>query len=658
MKTPRVLLIGAGRFGQHHARILEALDKRGVIRFAGIVVRSAIHARTLRRTFGVPVYSSLSNTLLKNVDAVDVVTPYSSHAALIRRCLRHAHVFVEKPLAASAREARSLATLAQKCPHTLFVGHIYRYHPVTARLIKSINPRQTWHIEGTHLNPRNTYRGEDPALENLHVFDIMDVLFQRAPEAVWCIGDERHVTASLRYRNADATFSMGWKGRSKVRSITLTSRNERVEADFVSRRVVVRRRGATKTYVCTSAREPLEEELRAWLRIVTGSREHYPDVEVGARIVSVAARCKPQKAKKVAVIGAGVFGMTAALELARTHEVHVFDRATEILAGTTSHNQFRHHMGYHYPRSTETIDEIQSSTASFERMYGDALIQDFASYYCIDAHNSRVSARAFESVCRAHRLPLFRAMPQQELLARESVAASYVTHEGIYDPEALRRIIERRMKRLPKLRVSLGHDVIKISLADTGKKILVTRHGAKIMRYSYDYVINASYANHNAICSQLGFGSRPMELRHKEIVRIRLPSRERVAITIMDGPFATIVPTATPGIYTFGDVPLSILDTRGGGRGADQYRGVWSKTAKTRWPQMRSRCKHWFPILDHAQYVDSIFTVLPVDTESLGDDARRSTVTNHGFGCYSVLSGKVITAVQAAEQLGANIRRV
>ena len=54
--------------------------------------------------------------------------------------------------------------------------------------------------------------------------------------------------------------------------------------------------------------------------------------------------------KKVGIIGAGVFGCSAALELAKDFDVTVFDRANNILEGASTINHLRHHYGFHYPR--------------------------------------------------------------------------------------------------------------------------------------------------------------------------------------------------------------------------------------------------------------------------------------------------------------------
>ena len=62
---------------------------------------------------------------------------------------------------------------------------------------------------------------------------------------------------------------------------------------------------------------------------------------------------------KIAIIGAGFFGATAALKLSKYHDVDLFEKKKDILNGASKINQFRFHLGFHYPRSKKTLNEIK-----------------------------------------------------------------------------------------------------------------------------------------------------------------------------------------------------------------------------------------------------------------------------------------------------------
>jgi UDP-N-acetylglucosamine 3-dehydrogenase len=72
---------------------------------------------------------------LPHVDAVDIVTPADSHRAVAEACLGAGrHCFIEKPLTVSVTDARAVAALARQAERVVQVGHIFRFHPVTATL--------------------------------------------------------------------------------------------------------------------------------------------------------------------------------------------------------------------------------------------------------------------------------------------------------------------------------------------------------------------------------------------------------------------------------------------------------------------------------------------------------------------------------------------
>ena len=86
---------------------------------------------------------------------------------------------------------------------------------------------------------------------------------------------------------------------------------------------------------------------------------------------------------KIAIIGSGFFGLTLGLFLSKKHEVHIFEKEKNILNGASAANQFRFHLGYHYPRSQKTVTEINKSKNLFTSYYGKKIFQKTLNYYLI-----------------------------------------------------------------------------------------------------------------------------------------------------------------------------------------------------------------------------------------------------------------------------------
>ena len=95
------------------------------------------------------------DTLLadETLDFVDVCTPPSSHAALVRAALdRGLHVLCEKPLVGSREDAAALARLAEKSGRVLHTVHNWHYAPIILRAASLVRAgavgevtHVTWH---------------------------------------------------------------------------------------------------------------------------------------------------------------------------------------------------------------------------------------------------------------------------------------------------------------------------------------------------------------------------------------------------------------------------------------------------------------------------------------------------------------------------------
>ncbi|MCR4284517.1 MAG: FAD-binding oxidoreductase, partial [archaeon] len=104
--------------------------------------------------------------------------------------------------------------------------------------------------------------------------------------------------------------------------------------------------------------------------------------------------------KEVAIIGAGIFGCSAAIELERKgFHVTIFERSGEILSGASTNNHLRHHWGYHYPRSKETALESINSREDFREEYEDCIIDGFPAYYAVVKENSKSTPKQFMQFC-------------------------------------------------------------------------------------------------------------------------------------------------------------------------------------------------------------------------------------------------------------------
>lgn len=126
MSNLKVMVVGAGALGRHHARILSTLP--GVELIAVADPRESIGRAVAEAHCSqwIPDFKSV----IDDVDAASIVVPTSLHLPVAREFLqRGIPVLVEKPLAGNVPDAEELVSLADAQGTILQVGHIERFNP-------------------------------------------------------------------------------------------------------------------------------------------------------------------------------------------------------------------------------------------------------------------------------------------------------------------------------------------------------------------------------------------------------------------------------------------------------------------------------------------------------------------------------------------------
>ncbi|MCP9820990.1 FAD-dependent oxidoreductase [Synechococcus sp. Cruz-9H2] len=656
--SPRILLVGAGRFGRHHLDEWIRLGAEGLVQFHGVVVRDEIVAKALRSDHGVSTFSALTDQLLSTVDAVDIVTPPTTHFDLVRQCLPFAHVLVEKPMSIDEVEAVALSDLARESNRILMVGHVFRFHSVVEELKRLVTtiPVLPRGISGTMVNPADEKTGRsDACLEFLHLFDVLDHLFDLEPEII--VGRPRGclVNVSLRYPGPmSAVVRLGWVGAQKKRTLELLYADRRIEANLLDNTLVVSTRNNQlhKTFFLgpTTA---LGRELKTFLSVLRDPTLPYPDPSVGRRLVRIAQASRPAiptARPRIAVIGGGIFGISAALELAGLGDVTLFERHENLLTETSASNQRRHHSGFHYPRSYDSIVEIQSSRTAFEAMFGSAIDRSFPSFYCTSATGVEIPAERYLAACEGNHLAFTVTVPPEGIVAPQSVSLCLRTDEGIYDVSRLRRVAGARLTAHPHVQCELRTAVISGVIAADGTKRLTVDGPTSTRQDSFDYVINATYGGRNLMARWFGFPVEPLRFDLYELLLLPLPIPQ-IAVTVMDGPFTSLTGTGRDGEFLLShihdSVSRSVIPD-------DGMPPTWTGITSNR-DNMLRHSSHYFPVLDAVTEVRSIWMTRAVNAYARDFDARPTVISDHGFGCWSVLGGKVVTAVSNAREIASTI---
>ena len=203
---------------------------------------------------------------------------------------------------------------------------------------------------------------------------------------------------------------------------------------------------------------------------------------------------------KVAIVGAGFFGLTLGLFLSKNIKFKFLKKKFN-LQGASSANQFRFHLGYHYPRSQKTVREINKSKDSFVSFYGSDVFGKTSNYYLL-ANDSLV------------KFDKYRKFLKKNNLYFKLIKNSYnknIINKNILSNEKILNYFTFIKKILSKIKQS---NLI-INFNTEFKKTNIK---------NFDKVIITTYANNNLLLKKLGIKKlNDFKFELVEKILIKLP---------------------------------------------------------------------------------------------------------------------------------------
>lgn len=242
----RLGLIGYGYWGPNLARNFHQLP--GVALVACADMDAARLAEVGRLYPSIKQLAGEPRELIDNptLDALVVATPARSHFALVKQALEAGkHVLVEKPLAMSSAEARTLIDCAREHQRVLMVGHTFEYNPAVWKIRELMQEGALGELYYVYSNRVNLGRVQTDinALWSIapHDISILLYLLDAMPETVSARGVsyvspgvEDVIFALLTFpRHVTAHIHASWLDPSKTRQMTLVGSERMIVYDDV-----------------------------------------------------------------------------------------------------------------------------------------------------------------------------------------------------------------------------------------------------------------------------------------------------------------------------------------------------------------------------------------------------------------------------------------
>ena len=277
----KIVQIGIGGWGKHHARILSEL---GVL--SAVCDTDSQRSKECGEKYSVNHYESLDELLSsEEFDGVIIATPTATHMEIAKKLLdAKKHVFVEKPMTYKFEDGEKLVKLAEKNKVILTCGYIERFNPVIDLTKNYVKERKFGELimlefhrgNKIHLHIKDMGVIYDTAV---HDIDTANWLFDDMPHVVFAragkIKHEHEDFASIMLGYKDdkvAIISSNWITPKKVRKFNAVCTDAVISSDFITQEIVVEKSYESES-IQNEKQEPLLLEIQSFLGAIEGKNE-------------------------------------------------------------------------------------------------------------------------------------------------------------------------------------------------------------------------------------------------------------------------------------------------------------------------------------------------------------------------------------------------
>uniref|UniRef100_A0A1I7ZKB1 DAO domain-containing protein n=1 Tax=Steinernema glaseri TaxID=37863 RepID=A0A1I7ZKB1_9BILA len=259
------------------------------------------------------------------------------------------------------------------------------------------------------------------------------------------------------------------------------------------------------------------------------------------------------------IIGGGFYGAAISIYLAKQRKlkrVLLLEQESSLLKRASYNNQARVHNGYHYPRSFTTAYRSRINLPKFVRDWPEAVKQDFTKLYAIARRNSKVTAKQFERFCREISATIQPADPTlRKLFEPRLIEDVFLVEEYAFDSTKLADWAKQELTECGvRVLTSTKAKAVLNGLGPT-LSVQMERLGGDTEQISCRYVFNCTYSGLNQISGDFPMLRTELKQEITEMALMKMPPElEKVGITVMDGPFFSMMPFPARGLHTLSHV--------------------------------------------------------------------------------------------------------
>lgn len=356
------------------------------------------------------------------------------------------------------------------------------------------------------------------------------------------------------------------------------------------------------------------------------------------------------------IIGAGIYGLYAAELLSRKkYKIAVLELEADTFTRASYINQARVHYGYHYPRSYATAIKSAGYFEKFCRDFNFAINNKFKKIYAISSIYSLTSGQQFAKFCERAGIKCQEINPEPFFTAGQ-VENAFETEEYAFDARKIKCYFNKILRSRKNIDLFFQTKITEVA-TKSASYILNTSNRETIQTRN---VINTTYASTNQILKLFNFKLLPVKYEICEVILCDIsPNLKQVGLTVMDGPFFSLMPfglgkyhsltsvTFTPHLTSYNKLPEFSCQLVNKSCTQDDLKNCNDCPAKPKsaWPLMSQLAKKYLkPELEY-KYVKSLFAIKPILLASETDDSRPTLIEKLAAkpNFTTILSGKINT---------------
>lgn len=374
------------------------------------------------------------------------------------------------------------------------------------------------------------------------------------------------------------------------------------------------------------------------------------------------------KSVKYLIIGGGFFGSYLAYLLNKRNKndsILVIEREKELIMRASYNNQARIHHGYHYPRSFLTAFSSNKNFEVFVNEFRDCVVDDFEKYYAVGRYQSKVTASQYKVFVERIGAPIDPAPSHiKQLFNMNFVEDVFLCKEHAFDAMKLREIMQKKLddNRIPVL---FRNEAVKVKQinGDNPDLVLETEildlKTKKKSTIKSKYVFICTYANINMILNNSGIEKIDLKQELTEMPMIQIPPEiDGKAITIMCGPFFSIMPFPPEGVYCIHHVrytPHFYWYDRKEKLDNQKHYEMALKKVKTNFPKIIKDVSRYIPSMAKAKYLGSIWEIKTILPRNEHDDGRPILIkkdVGNFKNLICIMGGKLDNVYDIEDRLG------